>query len=474
MDVRAFAIALSSCCLLCACGGGGGSTVTPAAGSTGVPPSATTSAPAASPTPVPSPYPRTAGDTFVYSGQLQQAYQTFPEVVAPGTPSPPPIVTTTVNVTQTVTVRTSQTFNGASGLTGLHSVETDALASGLKTTSATTDTYEALLTNAATSQLLDYGSQYADEAGDTISTLLAPAAVLDQLPETAGAQWANGPAATIDEAIAGDTTGSAVTVVRTVNSDGSYNEKTTYPPNYSAPGYTGVGNIQENADGSGTFSFVASGGTISITYSPPEPQPTGSPLITVKEYSTLDTSGNAMATFQIPAWFGTAAPLYAETDRNVGVVPVPASCNLAKTFPAQATAIAQTIARTDTILGYTETQTTTSYVAAGYGLLCATLSDTQTMYYDFNGDQRYVFTSQPPLQITTVAQTIALQPSSQIAGTTTSSSARAGTQAAQAPQVALAAALRANFDRSVRTAHRNRLQGLIVSATRLRAQGGIK
>ncbi|MDB5043665.1 MAG: hypothetical protein JWN27_4391, partial [Candidatus Eremiobacteraeota bacterium] len=253
MDVRAFAIALSSCCLLCACGGGGGSTVTPIAGNAGVPSSATTSSPAASPTPVPSPYPRTQGDTFVYSGQLQQAYQTFPEVVAPGSPSPAPIATTTVNVTQTVTVHASQTFNGASGLTGLHSVETDALASGLKSTTATTDTYEALVATGATSQLLDYGSQYADEAGDTISTLLGPAAVLDQLPESAGAQWANGPAATIDEAIAGDATGSAVTVVRTVNGDGSYNEKTTYPPNYSAPGYTGVGNIQENADGSGTF-----------------------------------------------------------------------------------------------------------------------------------------------------------------------------------------------------------------------------
>ena len=469
MDVRAFAIALSSCCLLCACGGGGGGSVTPIPGAAPVP-GAATSAPAPSPTSVPSPYPRTQGDTFVYSGQLQQAYQTFPEVVAPGSPSPAPIVTTTINVTQTVTVRANQTFNGASSLTGLHSVETDALASGLKTTTATTDTYEALLTNGATAQLLDYGSQYADEAGDTVSTLLAPAAVLDQLPEAAGAQWTNSAAATIDEAIAGDTTGSAVTVVRTVSGDGSYNEKTTYPPNYSAPGYTGVGNIQENADGSGTFSFVSNGGTISITYSPPEPQPTGPPLVTIKEYNKLDTTGTASATFQLPAWYGTAAPLFAETDRNVGVVPIPASCNLAKTFPAQATALAQTIARTDTILGYTETQTATSYVAAGYGLLCATLSDTQTMYYDFNGDQRYVFTSRPPLQITTVAQTIALQPSSQIAGTTTSS-VRSGSQA---PQLALAAALRANFDRSVRTAHRNRLQGLIGSATRLRAQGGVQ
>lgn len=407
---------------------------------------------------------------FVYAGQLQQAYQTFPEVVAPGSPSPDPIATTTVNVTQTVTVRPNQTFNAASGLTGLHSVETDALASGLKTTTATTDTYEALLANGATSQLLDYGSQYADEAGDTISTLLTPAAVLDQLPEIAGAQWTNGPAATIDEAIAGDTTGSAVTVVRTVNVDGSYNEKTTYPPNYSAPGYTGVGNIQENADGSGTFSFVAGGGALSITYSVPIPQSTGAPLITVKLFGSLNTTGNPAQSFQVPAWYGPAAPLYAETDRDQGVVTVPSSCNLAKTLPAQATALAQTIARTDTVLGYTETQTTTSYVAPGYGLLCATLSDTQTLYYDFNGDQRYVFTSKLPLQITTATQTLALQPGSQIAGTTTTSSVHTGVQA---PQFAIVAALRARFDRSVRAAHRTRLGQLIRGASRMRAPGGV-
>lgn len=471
MGVRAVAIALSSCCLLCACGGGSGSTDVAPRGPQSVPVSATTSAPAVPPTPAasPSPYPRTGGDTFVYSGQLQQTFQTFPEVVAPGSPSPVPIATTNVNVTQTVTIRANQTFNGASALTGLHSVEADADATGLKTTTATTDTYEALLQNGGSAQLLDYGSQYTDEAGDTISTLLAPAAILDQLPQTAGAQWANGPSATIDEAIAGDTTGSAVTVVRTVNGDGSYSEKTTYPPNYSAPGYTGVGQIQENADGSGTFGFVANGGAISITYSPPEPQATGGPLITINLYKGLDTTAPPFAFAKIPAWYGTAAPLYTETDRDQGVVTIPASCNLTKIFPSQATAIAQTIARTDTILGYTEQQVTTSYVAPGYGLLCVTMTDTQTAYYDFNGDQRSVFTAKPPLQITTVAETLALQPSSRIAGTTTSS-----VQRAQASRLAVAAGLRARFDRSVSAAHRQRLGQLIRGAERVRTQGELR
>lgn len=468
MRAGVIAIALSSTCFLwtlSACSGGG-SSVAPnvaalGAGAAGTPSSAPT--PAASP----SPYPRTAGDTFVYSGQLQQAFQTFPEVVPPGTPAPEPTSLSTTNVTQTVTVKTNQSFNGTSGLAQLHDAETDALTSGLKTSTSTTDTYESVPQSGSTA-LLSYGSQFADEAGDTTSTLYAPPLVLDQLPQTPGARWSNGPAGTIDEALAGNATGSAVTVVRSVNSDGSYSEKTTYPPNYSAPGYTGVGQIQENADGSGTFSFVANGSAISITYSQPEPQPSGPPLITVKEYGSLNTTGTASTSFQLPAWYGNVPALYAETDQDQGTQPIPSACGLANTLPAHGTALAQTISRTDTILGYTEQETTTSYVAAGYGTLCTISTDKQTFYYDFTGDQKYAFTATTPLQITTVNQVLALQPSSQIAATTTLSVARAGSPV---QTLDIAGALRANFERAVRGVHRRRAAGLARAAASLRAKG---
>jgi hypothetical protein len=340
MDARAIAIAaFSCCCLLSACSGGGGGP-TPSVAPPSVTAATATPAPAstaAAPATQPSAYPLTPGNVLVYSGQLTQTYQSFPEVVAPGSPSPEPIASTLVNVTQNVTVSANQTFNGNGGLAGLHSAETDALASGLETTTATTDTYEALLANATTTPLLDFGSQYADESGDSVSTPPSPATTLDQIPEIAGAAWTNSPAATIDEAIAGNTTGSAVTVVRTINNDGSYNERTTYPPNYSAPGLTGVGNIQENADGSGSFGFVADGGATTITYSVPVPQPSGPPLITVNVYAALNSTGAPVETFQVPAWYGNAAPLYAETDRDDGVVSVPSACKLAAAFPAQAT-----------------------------------------------------------------------------------------------------------------------------------------
>lgn len=464
-------VALVSSCflLLDACSGGGGSAVTP-------PGPAGPASSASGPLPSPSPYPRAPGDSFVYSGELQQAFQSFPEL-APPSASPEPISQTTENVTQTVSVQTNQTFNGTSGLTDLHIAETDALTTGLKTTTSTTDTYESVPAQSGVSaQLLGYGSQFTDEAGDTTSTMLSPAAILDQLPESAGAQWSNGAGATIDEALAGNSAGSAVTVVRTVNADGSYTESTTYPPNYSLPGFTGVGKIQENADGSGVFSFQQNGlYSTTLTYSKPEPQPSGPPLIIVNVYAGENTTVAPRQTIGIPTWYGNTPALYNETDLDQGTQPIPSACKLASSLPTQGTALAQTIARTDTVLGYTEQETTTSYVAPGYGVLCTVATDKQTLYYAFNGDQASVFTATPPFEITTVSETLALQPSSVIVGPTTSSPERT-TSAARSTSSALPAfnltpALRANFERAVQAAHRNRAARLAQSLAALRAKG---
>jgi hypothetical protein len=435
-------------------------TATPSAAASTVPSASPspTLAPTPSPTPVPTPtpvpatYPYSAGSTFVYDGTLAQSFQSFPEVVAPGSPSPEPIATTLVDVTQTVTVDSNQTFDGTPNLTDLHLAETDALASGLEATTSTTDTYEAVPGAGATAQLLDYGSNYADESGDTVSTLLTEPAIVDELPELAGAQWSNGPAATIDEALAGNATGSAITVVRTVNADGTYSEKTTYPPNYSGPGVTGVGSIQENADGSGNFVIESDGETLTLTYSPPEPQPSGSPLITVNEYNGTDTTGTPAQSFQIPSWYGPVPALYAESDRDLGVVSVPAACGLSSTLSAGATGISQSISRTDTILGYLETETTNAYVVPGYGVVCTTFSDKQTAIYDFNGDEPFVFTSAPPLEITTASETLALQPSSTIA-----------TSARRRP-ASLAVALRARFEHGLLAARERRIGALMQRA----------
>jgi hypothetical protein len=472
MRTGAVRIALSSLCFLLALsacgGGGGGSTTPPLSGGQGVP----STTPSPTPTPIPSPYPHADGDVFIYGGTLTQSFQSFPEVVPPGTPSPEPTSVTTQNVTQTVTVRANQAFNGGSGLFGLHSAETDADTSGLKTTTSTTDTYEAIAQAGSSSQLLNYGSKFADEAGDTMTVSYSPQTILDELPHSPGAQWTNGPGATVLEALAGNASGSPVTVQRTVHADGTYAETTTYPPGYAAPGYTGTGNIQENADGSGTFAWVANGGALTIEYSMPVPQPTGAPLITVAEFLHLDpTAANPpFASFQLSTWYGNAPAFYNETDRNLGVIPVPASCALASKFPQQAYAIAQTIDRTDTILGYTEHEAITNYVADGYGLLCTTLSDTQTLYYDFNGDQAFVFTRNPPLEIATIAETLALQPGSTIA----SAGVRTASAGSAMPALDMGAPLRASFERTVATKRQQRTSALIRAMHTFNARGGAK
>jgi hypothetical protein len=397
---------------------------------------------------------------------LLQSFQSYPEVVAPGSPSPEPIATTLTEIAQRVSVKSGQTFAGQSGLYGLHSAETDALASGLESTASTTDTYEALVTVGASTQLLDYGSQYRDESGDTASTVPSPATILDELPENAGAAWSNGPAATIDEALAGDAKGSAITVVRRTNADGSYTEKTTYPPNYSATGVTGVGTVQENSDGSGTFTLESNGGILTLTYSPPEPQASGPPLITIDEYDGTDTTAAPAETFQLASWYGSTPALYAETDRDDGSVTLPSSCGLAAALPTKATLLSQTLERTDTVLGYIETQTFSSYVAPGYGLVCTVLSDRQTSYYDFNGDEPFVFTETPPLEIATAAETLALQPAPAVAA-----SAHAAVAAAPA---ALTAVLRARFDLAVARARRRRVATLLQRLLASHLLGGLR
>ncbi len=469
MRAGAVGIALGCLCFLLTlegCGGGG------SLGSSSMPPRPSDSVtPNPTPTASPSLYAQPDGTTLVYAGILTQTFQSFPEVVAPGTPSPMPTSATVENVTQNVTVKTNQSFNGASGLFDLHSAETDAYASGLKTTTSTTDTYETLSQSGSASQLLGYGSQFADESGDTITTEYAPQTILDQLPQTAGAQWSNGPGATVLEALAGNTAGSAITVDRTVHSDGTYSENTTYPPSYAAPGYTGVGQIQENTDGSGTFAWVANAGAITIEYSRPVPQPTGPPQITVAVFAGLDPTpaNKPNSSFQLNSWYGSAPAFYSEADRDLGTVAVPASCALSTQLPQQATAIAQTIDRTDAVLGYTEHQVTTTYVTAGYGTLCTAFQDTQTLYYDFNGDQPFVFTSKPPLEIATVTETLSLQPSPQTSSSVTGT--RTQSASTQTAALNLSASLRGRFDRAVSLNRQNRVQSMFRAAQYFHSKG---
>jgi hypothetical protein len=417
------------------------------------------------PGPIPSTYPGSNGETLVYSGKMTQKFQSFPEVVAPGS-TPEPVSVTKGNVSQTITVRTRQSFNGGKQLVDLHDEESDAYASGLKVTTSTTDSFE----KRQASQLLNYGSQYVDESGDTMTTSYAPPRVEDTLPENPGAQWSNGAGALVLEGLAGDKKGSPITVSRTVHDDGTYSESTTYPPGYSALGYTGVGQIQENTDGTGTYAFVANGSPLTIVYSQPVPQLSGPPLITIGVYQQLDpTSGSTPTSVStLASWYGTAPALYNEIDRDFGEVAVPAPCALRSKFPKSATEIRKTIDTTDTVLGYTDHEVSASYVVPGFGVLCSTLQDTQTLYYDFNGDQPFVFTEAPPLEIASLSETLALK----------SSSADVHKSSRIAPPASsdldIAPALRAGFERAVETNRRRFANHILKTLLAARTRGALR
>ncbi len=470
----AVGIALGCLCFLVTlsgCGGGGGSSTS----SPELPvlmPGGASSSPAATG----SPYPTSDGTQLVYGGTLTQRFQTFTEVVAPGS-SPEPVSTTTQNVTQAISLRSNQSFNGNNGLFDVHSSETDADTSGLKTTTSTTDTYQSIAPNGSGSTLVQYGSLFVDEAGDSTTTSYGSPLTLDQLPETPGAQWTNSPAASIEQALAGNSNGSGITVQRTIHSDGTYAENTTYPEGYSAPGYSGVDRIHENTDGSGTFAFVANTSALTIEFSVPVPQPTGSPLITIGEFPYLDPTPTDTppprpygAAFQLPDWYGSAPQFYNESDRDLGQLAIPSSCKLSTQYPQSAFAIQQVIDRTDTILGYTEHRTTTNYVGGGYGTLCTTTSDTLTVYYDYSGDQAYAFSSVLPLEIDTVSETLALQPS------TSTSAERTKTAAAIAHTTTFdaSAAVRAAFDGRIATLRTQRERALIQNVQHHSKNAGMK
>lgn len=425
------------------------------------------SASAAKPRSTPSPYPWSNGEVVRYAGMLTQRFQNFPEVVPPGTPSPEPISVTRERVSQTIAIRTQQSFNGGTRLTDLHDEESDAYTSGLKTTTHTTDTYEKA--GSPPSQLVNYGSQYVDESGDTMTTSYAPPRVENELPERAGAQWSNGAGAQVLEALAGDKKGSPVTVSRTVDNDGTYNESTTYPLGYSGLGYTGIGQIQENVDGSGTYAFVTTNAPTTIDYSAPVPQPTGRPRLTIAVYDQLDPtpSDKPSSLNTLASWYGASPAFYNEIDRDLGKVTVPAACALSAKFPKAAIAVQETVDTTDTVLGYTEHQVETSYVAAGYGVLCSVLSDKQTLYYDFNGDEPYVFTNAPPLEIATLSETLALQPTSHTAKATSA----AVTSSSGAIVGDVAPALRLGFEHAVETLRRHRAERLLKALLTARERG---
>jgi hypothetical protein len=352
-------------------------------------------------------------------------------------PSPYPSANATDGISQTVTVTASPNPFGSLSAGDFHTVESDTAA--LVTRTTTTDAW--LLLSGA--DLVEFGYKSVDDSGDSLSAQFPTPLVMDELPETNNASWSNSGAAIFAEKDADGTNSN-----RTYAAAGTYAETTTY---------TGLGvttTITENADGSGvidgngnylggavqnlTFSAPA-GGQVTVTANyvqPPAPAATIAPLI-----------------YTAPAWYGTGAPQFYSQNTSVTTnVTYPVSCGVPSPYGTSGNKLVQTTNRLDTILGYTETLTQTTYTNTQFGPVCVVISDVENDYYDYQDDFRaangaHFHFPGTPLSTTSIAQTLTLQ-----AGAVVKSSGRS-TQAHETATLSMGRVAAAMASIQLRAAH---------------------
>ena len=385
--------------------------------------------------------PASGGDTYAYSGTLL-------ETDVRSLPSPMPTATTSATLTQTIDVKSGQTLNGATGLYDFSAKQTEN--TSLQESLSTTDTFEGFGVPGpdGTAPLLEYGTNWADDNGDTLSYLYATPIVVDRLPERAGATWTNSSAVQITENETIDSNGSAFFSRRTYKSDGSYSEVATYPAGYfGAFSPSDHGETTENSDGSGFYAAPVFGAG-DIVLSAPQAGGNGY-LINYQVFAEASPTPSSVPVVSgsFNAWYNPSSKLYNETDVDNGSKPIPASCHVPATFGSNANQLVQTTSRLDTILGYTEMEATTSYVMNGVGVVCVTLHDVQTSYYDFAGDLPFVFVA-APYQVTTTDQTLGLQSG----GTSVIDASQARTTSSAHLSVPYVRAARAQFQRKLERA----------------------
>lgn len=338
--------------------------------------------------------------------------QTTTGTFAYPSPTPYPSTTSNVAVTQTVTVGSAPNpFVGAVGTGDFHTVESDV--SQLVTHTTTTDAWIVQ----SGSNVIEYGYKSVDDGGNSLSAQYPTPQILDELPETNGASWSNSAAVNYNER---DADGTAST--RTYSTNGTYNETTQI-------GATGLTTgLTENADGSGLINANGTylsgnvqnvvisapvSGQITVTANyvqPPTPSPAPSGQPSPTPVPTI-----APRVYTAPAWYGTSAPVFYSQHTNVTAgVTYPASCSVPASYGTTGNKLVQTTTRLDTVLGFTDTQTQTTYTNAQYGPVCVVLSDEQDDYYDYQDDfadangEHFHFPG-TKLSTTAISQTLTLQ-----------------------------------------------------------------
>ncbi|MEO6912597.1 MAG: hypothetical protein ABI182_01075 [Candidatus Baltobacteraceae bacterium] len=436
MKIRLLSIGLVALAAgLAACGGNGGGTTTPP-----------TPAPIPTGTPVPGYFnqrPANPGDAFAFAGMM-----TATNVYNyPATPLP----TTTVSsiIAQAITVTAALNPFVSQTATDFNTVETDT--QNLRTLTTTSDGFYGFAPAGSGFNFVLYGLTTTDSGGSSYKYAYGTTPlIIDELPQAAGS-FTNTAAVTITEKDADGTN-----AVRTYNPDGTYTETQNQPLGSSAT-------VIESPDGSGSYlgngffngqiaglTFSAPvGGKISAAIvfplpPTPTPNPTGSPAPTPNPTTPPQV-------ITVNQWYPATPKFYNEADVATTAVTFPASCNVPASYGTSGNQLTQTIDRLDTVFGFTDHMVTTSYLVAGFGPVCVSMSDLQTSYYDYLGDQNftYVFSSQPQ-STSTILENLTLQ-----AGATIKSRARKDAAGSPIPSSMIVAG-RARFLTAIADERRSR------------------
>lgn len=365
-----------------------------------------------------------------------------PPPPAPPSPQPSMTVASTVALTTSV-LSNSARFGGQSGLTQVHDVEQDS--SRLQTTGMVRDTFVSCPANDS-GNYRAAGWTSTDTNGVVLSVVYGSGnGLLDILPEAAGTHWTNSAALTLTE-----TDPDGQTSTKTINADGSYTEGVAFPDGTTST-------ATEHADGTASYSAPIGGPNAGpndvVNVGTPNPAASGGPAIPI----VILVPSAPPQPVSVPDWYPPGPLVLAsETDQNLGAAPLPAGCNVPASIATSGNKLVRTTTRFDTIFGEIEHDVSTQYTAAGVGVVCATLANQLTAYYDYTG-QGPMF-SGVPQQITTFTETLGAH----------SVSARSAAAAG-----AFALALRENsaqqrFAASVRRRHAAQLRGL-ERALRLRS-----
>jgi hypothetical protein len=396
------------------------------------------------------PRPIASGDQFSYTGSLSETY-------TQSAPCAEPTASTSAQISADVS-DTATTAPNAGSATQSTITETDAFPTYTSTTTT------AQLLQISGSKFLLYSTTANDGTGNSITTSYNTAQEIDDLGT--GGTWSNDPAANISEALSDGTS-----IVRTVASNGTYNDTQTF-----ADGSTST--ITTKADGSGVYDFDAGltcNGEVNFAYA----APSGNTItLTITDY--LMSNGKctpATKTRTFPAWFAKAGNYITDGFSDNGSKPIPAACNVPSSIGTSGSQVVETYKITDSVLGYIETRTTTSYDVAGYGPACVTIGDELDSYYDYADDTtRIDYQSQngSPNSVDKIEETIGMQAALCGSGSPPCAQVVRRTQAARPVSASAVAGRIAAIEQYRAMQRARRIEALHRYALRARRQGVVR